>query len=801
MIVTALRRLPRSVCSPSKARFAGLFSSAPAGTSASISAFVVLLSHSCHHQAANNDQSPPYVCGNKADNATLRAVGACEKPPQAAVMIGIQTKISILTVAIVLVTVVCLSVSQIYLANNDALAKGREGLGTISAMLGESVALQHTLMQDKVRIDRDIMRTQFALSGFPIPEVLMDAELDLIPQEGGESGPQILPAMKHGSVYLHENADVVRKVAQLTGGVASVLQMHDGRLVRISMSDEIPQTFWRQGSYMTADHPAYAAVEAGQGWEGLAYLGGQWRLVAYEPFTDLSGDQVLGALEIAHPLISEAFASYVRKVGIGGQGGTMAFDGQGRTVIDSPEIRDIGSLVDGSDRENGHFRVTSEQGRQLEIALETFAPWGMTFATWVATDDLMAGVQERLVSNALIGMIFPLVLSVILIGLAVRVLLAPVRRMAQLAEDVAGGNYTATISYPARDPLGHLAGALNLMVAKSREVLQEIVAASGSLSGASTALGAAADGLLVNSAGTARQAQTAFQSASGVSENMHSVSAAMEQATVNVGMVAASTTELAATIQGVAQSADLAKRTTADAVSRAGESARSMAQLRQAAKDINAVSATIAAISSQTNLLALNATIEAARAGTAGRGFAVVAGEIKELSRQTSEATDSIKGMVQSIQAVSDVAGRELAAIIAVIDEVNEIIASISETIEEQSGMTGDISASINQAAKGLHEISANVALSSSMTREISHEVAGVLDSSRHMQSESDVVQQRAESLAGLAADLQSLVSRFRFDTSEPRDVAQEPPQHQARTVSRSGDSDPEQIAPLHIAA
>lgn len=687
---------------------------------------------------------------------------------------GIQIKITILTVAIVLVTVACLSVSQIYMANKDALAQGQAGLAAISDMLGESVALQHTLMEGKIRIDRDILRTQFALSGFPIPEVLMDATLDLVPQTGGDSGPQILPAMKHGSTYLHESTEMVSKVAELTGGVASVLQVHDGKLVRISMSGENQHAWWRQGSYMTADHPAYAAIEAGQGWEGLAYLGGQWRLVAYEPFTDLTGDQVLGALEIAHPLISEAFASYVRKVGIEGQGGTMAFDSQGRTVIDSPEIRDVGSLVGGPDQKEGHLRVASEQGRQLEIALKTFAPWGITFATWVATEDLMAGVQQRLISNALIGMIFPLVLSVILIGLAVRVLLAPVRRMAQLAEEVAGGNYTATISYPARDPLGHLARALNLMVGKSREVLQEIVAASGSLSGASTALGAAADGLLVNSAGTARQAQTAFQSASGVSENMHSVSAAMEQATVNVGMVAASTTELAATIQGVAQSADLARRTTADAVSRAGESARSMAQLRQAAKDINAVSATIAAISSQTNLLALNATIEAARAGAAGRGFAVVAGEIKELSRQTSEATDSIKGMVQSVQSVSDVASRELAAIIAVIDEVNEIIATISEAMEEQSGMTGDISASINQAAQGLNEISANVALSSSMTREISHEVAGVLDSSRHMQTESEVVQQRAESLAGVAADLQSLVCRFRFAPSDGEKAAGE---------------------------
>ena len=36
-------------------------------------------------------------------------------------------------------------------------------------------------------------------------------------------------------------------------------------------------------------------------------------------------------------------------------------------------------------------------------------------------------------------------------------------------------------------------------------------------------------------------------------------------------------------------------------------------------------------------------TIEAVRAGEAGKGFAVVAGEIKDLARQTAEATFEIK--------------------------------------------------------------------------------------------------------------------------------------------------------------
>lgn len=83
--------------------------------------------------------------------------------------LGFQTKLSVVTIAIVLVTVLCLSASQIYMANTDALVQGRAGLTRVSATLAKSVDLQHALMQRKLLIDRDIMRTQFELSGFPVP--------------------------------------------------------------------------------------------------------------------------------------------------------------------------------------------------------------------------------------------------------------------------------------------------------------------------------------------------------------------------------------------------------------------------------------------------------------------------------------------------------------------------------------------------------------------------------------------------------------------------------------------------------
>nr|WP_269205137.1 methyl-accepting chemotaxis protein [Motilibacter aurantiacus] len=145
------------------------------------------------------------------------------------------------------------------------------------------------------------------------------------------------------------------------------------------------------------------------------------------------------------------------------------------------------------------------------------------------------------------------------------------------------------------------------------------------------------------------------------------------------------------TVSRLRAATDDAGRVADEAVQRSSTMTGEVEGLAAASAAINDVIKIISGIADQTNLLALNATIEAARAGEVGRGFAVVANEVKELARETGDATKRVADQVAGIQASSQTVASGIHATSEIIGQLDEVQARIAEVLEEQARMAGNL--------------------------------------------------------------------------------------------------------------
>ena len=203
-----------------------------------------------------------------------------------------------------------------------------------------------------------------------------------------------------------------------------------------------------------------------------------------------------------------------------------------------------------------------------------------------------------------------------------------------------------------------------------------------------------------NSAGTtANEISLVERNASIIIESMNEAQNGANHSKENLATVVAASEEMSVTVAEIAKNAEYARQRTANAVNSAGSAQKSVDQLGGAAAEINKIIDVIVEIAEQTKLLALNATIEAARAGDAGKGFAVVAGEVKELAKQTNDATADIRKKIAIMHSSTDNTIHEITQIFGVIHSVDEIVSTIASAVEQQSATTRDISNNIGTVA------------------------------------------------------------------------------------------------------
>lgn len=359
--------------------------------------------------------------------------------------------------------------------------------------------------------------------------------------------------------------------------------------------------------------------------------------------------------------------------------------------------------------------------------------------------------------------IIVILISVIMLSLYF-IVTRPLSATVAMVKDIAEGegDLTKRLRVAYNDEIGELACWFNDFVEKLQHLMGSISKDSSVVDSSSTELsrisGSISDGIVSLS----DRSESVATAAEEMSANMNSVAAACEEAATNINMVAAAAEEMTNTINEIASSSELASTITTEAVEKSQSAVSRVNLLGDAAKDITKVTEVITEISGQTNLLALNATIEAARAGEAGKGFAVVANEIKDLAKQTADATLEIKEKINNIQTTTEASVTEIGEISGVISKVSEIVNTIAHSLDEQTSATSEISENVIQASKGIEEVNENVAQSSTVSQEIAREIAGVNQYISNLSNSSGQLDLSATDLSELASKLKKMVGKFK---------------------------------------
>jgi methyl-accepting chemotaxis protein len=312
------------------------------------------------------------------------------------------------------------------------------------------------------------------------------------------------------------------------------------------------------------------------------------------------------------------------------------------------------------------------------------------------------------------------------------------------------------------DETDEIAAWFNTFMGKLSQIIRKTTEDARMLGESSQSLTDTANQLAAGAEQTTAQSASVSVAAEEMSRTMSSMAASAEEMSSNIRTVGAAVEQMTASITEVARNAEQAAGVADHAAQLAATSNERIDELGSAASEIGKVIEVIQDIAEQTNLLALNATIEAARAGEAGKGFAVVATEVKELAKQTAEATEDIRKRIEAIQSTTGDTVKSIADISDVIKQVNEVSRTIASAVEEQSISTREIAQNVSQTASAADVVSQGVSQSAATSNEITRNIAGVDAAAKQTAEGAAHTKTAGEEVSHIAEELFSLVGKFK---------------------------------------
>lgn len=320
------------------------------------------------------------------------------------------------------------------------------------------------------------------------------------------------------------------------------------------------------------------------------------------------------------------------------------------------------------------------------------------------------------------------------IGIALGILLAmgitlsitrPLNATLRVAEQIAKGDLTSTLTSTRRDEPGLLMQAVATMNANLKNIINDV-----------------RDGV-----------DSVARSSSEIAAGNMDLSSRTEQQSAAVVETAASMEELTSTVALNAENANHARLLADEASHNATEGSQislkvidTMKNVRSSSHRISEITTVINSIAFQTNILALNAAVEAARAGDQGKGFAVVAAEVRTLAQRSAQSAKEIENLINESVVHVDTG-------FSLVESAGDAMTKIETSVAQVRDIMNEIAAATDEQSRGISQIAQAMAEMDTTTQQ---NAALVEESSA-----------AASSLEDQAVQLEKVVSIFRVSREQ----------------------------------
>jgi methyl-accepting chemotaxis protein len=592
-------------------------------------------------------------------------------------------------------------------AVQSAQAMGR--IATIDQLSRAQVQSAMRVLQDQGRLKGAAsLRGQAAIAGKPVPNLYLGTESQVA------------------------NFAVVDKVKELAGGTATLFAWDGASFVRVSTNVLKPDGSRAVGTVLDPKGKAFAALSAGQPFEGVVEILGVPYTTSYAPIRDGEG-RLAGAWYTGFRLDSIAtLGKSIEEALLLDHGFVALLKPSGVAFFHGKKISDA------------ELTGIQKNPRGWILHEETYPGWGYRVLTAYPVVDVMK-LEVKILSLPAAGTL--LMVALILVTQLVLIKRLALRPVTELTGHLDTADLNTLLTANRTDEIGALAASFNRYVLRLRQTLMQVREGSAATTSKSGQIRGISEQAVAGMAEQRQCAQEASEAIAKLSMEIASSSSHTDEAlehTRSAAEAARQGNEL------VTEAVTMIRALTADTQ----HSAHCVATLSERARQIGSIVGVIDEIASGTNLLALNASIEAARAGEQGRGFAVVAGEVRRLAERTAQATHQVASLVSGVAEETAQAAHGIEAASARATQGATTISGLSNTFEQIVALVVEVDARVGQIANDAREEAATA-------RQVSETMSRVAARAQESAAGSVQVVAATEQLLATAGSLESLVEQF----------------------------------------